>query len=91
MMRHGLLARPARENIIRLCPPLTINEKEVIKAATIIRHCIENGRGSCGDSPDPCAQDPDPNTKSKLLRCAELLKKVKSTTNKNTSEAVNRT
>lgn len=40
-MRHaGLLAKPARENIVRLAPPLTINRNEIEEATEIIQESI---------------------------------------------------
>ena len=37
----GLLAKPTHENIIRLAPPLVIEEKDLMKGVEIIRECLE--------------------------------------------------
>lgn len=43
-MKNGLLTKPTRGQIIRLSPPLTITEEEVLKAGEIIKRSIENMR-----------------------------------------------
>ncbi|KAK6639124.1 hypothetical protein RUM43_007394 [Polyplax serrata] len=77
MMRHGLLVKTAKTNIIRLCPPLVITEKDVVKAASIIRHCIENSRGSCGNNAEMSPKPMNQKTRNKFSRYAEIMKKSK--------------
>ena len=50
MMKHGLLVKANKQNLIHLLPPLNITEKDIMKAATIIRHCLENNRGNCEEN-----------------------------------------
>lgn len=40
MMKNGLLAKPTRENVIRLAPPLCINRQEIEAACEIIRKSL---------------------------------------------------
>ncbi|MCU0327746.1 MAG: ornithine--oxo-acid transaminase [Chitinophagales bacterium] len=40
-MKKGLLTKPTHGNIIRLAPPLIINQKQVVKAFEIIKKSIE--------------------------------------------------
>jgi ornithine--oxo-acid transaminase len=40
MMEAGLLAKPTHGNIIRLAPPLVINEEQVLESAAIISKCV---------------------------------------------------
>lgn len=40
MKEMGLLAKPTHGDIIRLAPPLTITEEQVMAAAAIIRDAI---------------------------------------------------
>ena len=39
---HGLLAKPTHGDIIRLAPPLVINEQELIECVSIIRKTISS-------------------------------------------------
>lgn len=43
-MKNGLLTKPTRGQIIRLSPPLTITEEEILKAGDIIKKSIEKMR-----------------------------------------------
>ena len=40
MKQLGLLAKPTHGDIIRLAPPLVINEQQILEAAGIIREAI---------------------------------------------------
>jgi ornithine--oxo-acid transaminase len=40
--KNGLLAKPTHGNIIRLAPPLVINEEQMHECCDIIEHCIMN-------------------------------------------------
>jgi ornithine--oxo-acid transaminase len=40
--KNGLLAKPTHDHIIRLAPPLVINEKQIHKAVSIIAASLEN-------------------------------------------------
>ena len=40
MKELGLLAKPTHGDIIRLAPPLVINEQQILSAASIIREAI---------------------------------------------------
>jgi ornithine--oxo-acid transaminase len=40
MKDNGLLAKPTHGDKIRLAPPLIINEKQVVEAVAIIKHCV---------------------------------------------------
>ncbi len=42
LMNNGLLAKPTHDTIIRLAPPLVINEEQTRAAAAIIRRTFEN-------------------------------------------------
>lgn len=39
---EGLLAKPTHDNIIRLAPPLIINEEQLIEACSIVKKVINN-------------------------------------------------
>ncbi len=41
MAENGLLAKPTHQHIIRLAPPLIINEKQILHASEIIKNSIE--------------------------------------------------
>lgn len=78
MMHHGLLVKTAKTNIIRLCPPLVIGEKDIVKAASIIRHCIENSRGNCTIGNQNIPLRPlNEKARDKFSKCKELIKKAK--------------
>jgi ornithine--oxo-acid transaminase len=38
--KNGLLAKPTHGNIIRLAPPLVINEKQIIESLEIIKNSL---------------------------------------------------
>lgn len=40
-LKQGLLAKPTHENIIRLAPPLVINEKQILEACQIIKNSLQ--------------------------------------------------
>lgn len=40
MKELGLLAKPTHGDIIRLAPPLVINDQQILNAASIIREAI---------------------------------------------------
>lgn len=40
LMNHGMLAKPTHGNIIRLAPPLVINEEQIHECCDIIEKCV---------------------------------------------------
>ena len=42
LMEKGLLAKPTHDNIIRLCPPLVINEKQLRESIAIIKEVFDS-------------------------------------------------
>ncbi|MDH4090943.1 MAG: ornithine--oxo-acid transaminase [Cyclobacteriaceae bacterium] len=44
LMNHGMLAKPTHGNIIRLAPPLVINEEQIHECCDIIEQCVLNFR-----------------------------------------------
>ena len=42
LRNRGLLARPAKSDIVRLTPPLVINEREMRDSVAIIRNTVNS-------------------------------------------------
>jgi acetylornithine/N-succinyldiaminopimelate aminotransferase len=42
LFKNKILSVGAGENVLRLLPPLTINEKEILEVTKIISKCCEN-------------------------------------------------